>query len=324
MKSLKCYVALLAVSTALMVAGNAATPTPAEVSAPAKNMMLSLSYDYYDFNSQWGGFKAAQAYYGPNDVFDAGDRDRKGSVDGGTVSLGWGAGWSVDASFRSGSSSINLPNTYTQTTGGTAVRIRFVDRVKFRDRNTDLRLRKIVINKEGWAGYLALGYYNQNTDQKYSTSVTSATATPAGGTAVDISEFFTRGVQQVRALTGNAGQTFGSLGVGIAKQFKLADTWFLAIKAEGAGLAGKAETQSVTQGINISTGAAAAAGTGAGASKSVYGGKAGGSVRLSYSATPALTLALEGGLEYWGFVNSGNTSSQTSGFLGRAVAQYRF
>ncbi|MBM3853856.1 MAG: hypothetical protein FJ399_11980 [Verrucomicrobia bacterium] len=323
MKSLKSYSALLAASAALVAAGYAATPTAAEVAAPSKNMMLSLSYDYYDFNSQWGGFKAAQAYYGPNDVFDAGDRDRKGSVDGGTVSLGWGAGWSIDASFRSGSSSINLPNTYTQTTAGTTVRIRFLDRVSFRDRNTDLRLRKIILNKAGWAGYAALGYYNQNTDQKYRTSVTSATATPAGGTAQDISQFFTQGVQSVAALTGSAGQTFGSLGVGVAKQFKLADAWFLAIKAEGAGLAGKAETQSVTQGINISTGAAAA-GTGAGASKSVYGGKAGGSVRLSYSATPALTLALEGGLEYWGFVNSGNTSSQTSGILGRAVAQYRF
>lgn len=286
-------------------------------------MTLGLSFDMYSFTAQWGGFKSAVAYYGPNAVFDAGSKNREGRLDGGTVSLGWGNGWSVDFAARQGSSSIDLPSTYTLASGASTLTIRFLDRVSFTDKQYDIRLRKIILNRNQWVGYAALGYFNQETNQKYRTNIGSATFA-LGATRQDVTSVLSSGVQKLDALSGDTGQSYANLGVGIGRQFELAPTWFLAVKAEGAFLAGNAKGTNVFQAVSVDATTGLVAGRGGATKNTVYGGKGLGTVRLSHPISPQVVVALDGGLEYWTFVKSANTSSYTSGILGRAYIQYRF
>ena len=308
--------------------GQTAAPMTAAPEAPAPEMakapstwLLGISYDVFRDDVQWGGFGSVRNFYttttGTSDFGSGGKTIRSPKLDGVTVSAGKGV-WAFDFSYRTGHSSLAFPITYTANQAGDTLTVKFADRVSWQDKVYDVRLRNTFLKLKGWAGYWSVGYFSQTTDQKYRQTVTLVSTRLAG----DLTRNFNTGTSTLAGLSGNVGQQYASVGLGLAKVFSLNKDWVFALKGEGAFLGGNVKAQQASGSFDPS---ALGAVTGSNSSSTVYGGKGSGSARLQFAATDSLSLALEGGAEYWRFFSgSGNSSKFTSGYFGRAVAQIRF
>lgn len=265
------------------VAFGQSSPSPAASSG--SGWSLGFSYDYYTFEEEWGGARAAIAFWGATNTFSppgkiSGDRQ------GGTLSIGKGK-VAVDFSYLEGDKSITLPNSVGAT--------QFEDRVKFKDEVFDLRVRFNFSR----SFYMSAGYYQQDTQQEY-TWVPLPARDPR---------------TRVNALSGTLGNKYATLGLGLAQQVSLGSNWFLAFKEEATGLLGSADTAKST----------VAATQFASDSETIWGARATVSARLSWVVNASTTLALEGGGEYRTFFNGGNTTGDKSlGGFGRAAIKFSF
>lgn len=291
------------------------TTAPAPTTAPAAEVApempsssdtgwkFGLSYDYFGFRSERGIVSVAEEYWAQGTQYSNLDATSSGSLNGGTLSIGKG-NWDLDVTVRDGNSTLDQSFSQAAIGGGS-----FASKISLKDTTADGELHYNFKNSiRDWFGYASIGLFYWKTDDTYNYINTADPSTN----------------YYVPALSGTEYITYGSLGLGVARQFTLSDSAFLSLKFQASALLGNGSALNKTSAANGGLGGSNQSNGSTNTTSWVYGAKGDVTLRLSFVPQHSnWNFGLEGGGEGYDFTDEvALPANRTIGFLLRAFVQY--